>query len=443
MNKYLRIMVITLLVVLVCISVNFASVAQESVEISMCVFGMPWEDYLYVDVAMPKFQKANPNIKVKFNRYEDYWTKIVTLYAAGEAPDVVRDVNAFLGLHAAKGMMRSLDEFLPGPDGVDMSDFLPFQFQPVAYLGYTAALPTDIDSYYTLSYNKTLFDEAGISYPNYDWTLDDLESAAKKTTGGSKYGFLWEDSEYLIPQMVWKMGGTIFDPENPEKLTVDSPEGVKAVKLIQKWIFDDKIVPPFATGKVRTSAIQLFSSGRLAMFTHGQWLIPGIKRDVPNLKFGTTLFPRLNKDTNPGSINDGTVYFMNADTKYPKEAWKLLKYLTSTEGIMDYWQAIWVGTPARYSVLNSPEFKTPRGLKDKVPGIRDEEEYVEKLKFHRDAVENNWIDLRPLCARYGYLLPSVMMTAAETLLGTERGDPEKVLKEAVEEFSRQVALAKK
>lgn len=432
------------LVVIVGILSSLSVVSGAKIKISMSVWGMPWEDYLYTDVIIPKFEKENPNIRVKFNRYEDYWTKLVVLYAGGEAPDVMRDYLPYMGLHSDKGMMHPLKEFINGPDGIaDMDDFNPLPFQTLEYLGDTFFLPTGINNMCVVSYNATLFDKAGISYPNYDWTLDDLEAAVKKLTGKGKYGLLWERSQYVLMTMIYKMGATTFDPEDPGRLTIDSPEGLKAIELLQKWIFDDKIVPKVGAGKVRTTSVQLFTSGRLAMLAHGGWLVPEIKRDAPNLHTGTTIFPRRNKNTDPGAIAGGCGYMMNKDTKHPKEAWKLLKALTSREGIMDYWQTLWVETPARYSVLSSPEFKFPRGLKGKISGIKDEEEYVRKLKWHRDAMENNWFELKTFASQYSYLLYSIMATAAEKTIGTQRGNPEAVLKEAVEEFSRQVEAAKK
>lgn len=42
------------------------------------------------------------------------------------------------------------------------------------------AVPKDIDTI-ALWYNKTMFDEAGVPYPDKDWTWDDYAEAAKKS----------------------------------------------------------------------------------------------------------------------------------------------------------------------------------------------------------------------------------------------------------------------
>lgn len=414
--------------IIAAVILSLAVAGLSKTEVSMSVWGMPWEDYLYTDVSIPKFEKQNPDISVKFYRYEDYWTKLVTLYAAKTAPDVMREDHIWAGLHAGKNMLMSLDKFVKGPEGIDLNDFVDVPFKTVEpFADHIYWIPTDVNNMAVLSYNKTLFDEAGLSYPDYSWTLEDLENAAKRLTGRGKYGFLWELPEYFPYTMTVAMGGLVWDSEDPTRFMMDSPQAVAGLQRMQKWIFDDKIVPKVGMAKVRSTAIQMFTSGRLALFVHGGWLIPAIKRDAPNLKFGTTAFPRGSAERNPGGIATGCSYMMNKSTKHPQEAWRLLKYLTSKEGLTDYWGIIWVATPARYSVLESKEFRRPWGLEGKVPRISTEEEFKEKLQWHADVLQNKWFTQNQ-CGKYQYLVMPYMMDNVGKLIGLKRGDAESVLK---------------
>jgi len=433
---------IGIILVLLILTINFA-LAQEKVEVSMSVWGMPWEDFLYNDVLIPKFEAQNPNISVKFNRYEDYSSKLIILFAAGEAPDVMRDnMTQGLGLHIVKNMLMPLDDFIKGPNGVDMSDYIDVPFKTFWWTDHIYFLPTDINNYNVLSYNKDLFNNAGIEYPDYSWTLQNLENAAKKLTGEGKYGFLWELPFTMFYSTLYQMGGNAWDPKDIDKCILNSPEAVNAIKLIQKWIFDDKIVPMVGSGQIRNTAIQMFTSGRLGMFTHGGWLVPDIKRDAPTLNFGTTLFPRGNPDRNPGGMASGCCYVMNKNTKHPQEAWNLLKFLTSTEGILDYWSCTWVATPARYSVLDSPEFRRPRGIEGKVPGISTEEEFNEKLQWHIDALENKWFS-QNIAGKWQTLVePSLISPAMDKLIGTQKGVAEEVLNQLVKDIQDAISKNK-
>lgn len=120
------------------LSVSALGLAQDKVEVSMCVWGMAWEDTIYVDMSIPKFEAQNPNIKVKFDRYEDYWSKVVVLFAGGEAPDVIREsASDSLGLHIRKNMLMPLDDFIKGPLGVDMNDFTRELFTALNWADHT------------------------------------------------------------------------------------------------------------------------------------------------------------------------------------------------------------------------------------------------------------------------------------------------------------------
>ncbi len=82
-----------------------------------------------------------------------------------------------------------------------------------------------------LWYNKTLFDEAGISYPDETWTWDTLKDAAKKLTkdDGSQYGFcagLHNQEGYY--NFVYQNGGEIITDDKKsgydEKATIEGIE---------------------------------------------------------------------------------------------------------------------------------------------------------------------------------------------------------------------------
>jgi len=99
------IMIVVMLVSL--LGVNSLVSAQKTT-ISMSVWGMAWEDFLYTDVIIPQFEKENPNVDVKFYRYENYWEKLTVLFAGGEAPDVMRNDISQIGWHARAGIPAPL-----------------------------------------------------------------------------------------------------------------------------------------------------------------------------------------------------------------------------------------------------------------------------------------------------------------------------------------------
>lgn len=411
------------------LSVSALGLAQDKVEVSMCVWGMTWEDTIYVDMSIPKFEAQNPNIKVKFDRYEDYWSKVVVLFAGGEAPDVIREsASDSLGLHIRKNMLMPLDDFIKGPLGVDMNDFTRELFTALNWADHTYFFPQDVNNPNALSYNKDLFDKVGLSYPDTSWTLQDLDNATKKLK--ERYNVFWEIPWFVFTALTYQMGGSAWDPENPERCLLNSPEAIKAAKLLQKWVFDERVAPPVSSGEARSTSLQMFMAGRLPLFLMGCWEIPAIIRDAPNLNFGTTIFPRGAPDRKPGCSLVSSGFSMNRNTKYPEEAWKLLRYLTSTEGLVDYWDITYVAIPARYSVIEAPGFRRPQGLKGKVLPIISEEEFNTKLQWQVDALRNKWLHFG-LCKPWqAYLIPR-LGPALDELIVKKRGNPEEVLNQLV------------
>jgi len=367
------VIVVTVLVAFL-LGMTSLSIAQKTT-ISMSTWGMAWEDFLYTDVIIPQFQKDNPDIKVDFYRYESYFAKLLTLFAGGEAPDVM--------------------------------------------------------------YNKDLFNEAGVSYPDYNWTFTDLESAAKKLTGGGKYGLLWAIPDFVFYTMVFSEGGQIWD-ESKTKCIIDSPEAIKGIKVLQKWMFDDKFVPMVGSGMLRTTSYAMFQSGRLGMITEGGWACPAFTRDAPDLNFARSVFPKASVDAESRSGAGGTGWVMNSTTKHPDEAWKFLRALISKEGLLSYWRTTWVEIPARKSVIESPEFRDIIGIGEKVPGIETEEEFAEKNQALIDLVKNGWFT-QAMAGPYTSHLSSFLQTALGELIGMKRGDVELALKKFATSVNESIA----
>lgn len=431
-----NIVIVVAVLVAFLLGMTSLSIAQKTT-ISMSTWGMAWEDFLYTDVIIPQFQKDNPDIKVDFYRYESYFAKLLTLFAGGEAPDVMRGDVTEVGLQSRKGMLYELNEYVQGPEGVDLDDWSPVPFETLNFVDKVYFLPAGINPYNVLYYNKDLFNEAGVSYPDYNWTFADLASAAKKLTGGGKYGLLWAIPDFVFYTMVFSEGGQIWD-ESKTKCIIDSPEAIKGIKVLQKWMFDDKFIPMVGAGMLRTTSYAMFQSGRLGMITEGGWACPAFKRDAPELNFARSIFPKASVDVKSRSGAGGTGWVMNSTTKHPDEAWKFLRALISKEGLLSYWRTTWVEIPARMSVIESPEFRDIIGIGEKVPGIKTEEEFAEKNQALIDLVKNGWFT-QEMAGPYTSHLSSFLQTALGELIGMKRGDVELALKKFATSVNESIA----
>lgn len=365
---------------------------DRRVVIEMSVWGMPWENALYTDIYIPEFERQNPGIAVKFHHFESYDSRLLLSHAGGIAPDVMRQgITSGGARFVQKGMNLPLDEFMDGPDGIDRSDFIPILWAPLRANGKTYGIPQDINML-GLFYNKTIFDERHVSYPDSAWTWADLKRAmARLTFDRDGDGHLdvvglnmgWGAGNYL--PFAYQAGGRVWD-EGKARTLIDSPAFVRALEFY-KTLMHQYTITQANSERGGLGPDTFFEMGKVAMLINGTWAIPSIKKHAPGLRFGVAVLPhdRLSMTT-----SSSCYWAVSTQSQHPREAWKLTKFMSSTEGLIRYWQYLWVAPPARWSSLRSPEFRRVMGAPGKIPGIESEEEFQEKCGWIVQTLERGW-----------------------------------------------------
>lgn len=224
------------------------------------------------------YQRENPevNIEIQLTPFRqgvgEYWTKLEAGAMGGTAPDVFW-CN---GLHAQSymegGILLDLQDYIEKA-GYDLSVFPQAIRDLYTFDGHLYAIPKDFDLN-AVWYNKEIFDEAGVSYPERGWTWDDMVDTARKLTDKEKgiYGLAAPlKNQVFYYNTVFAAGGWILSPDR--KCTgYDDP---KTEEGIQVWLdlIDEGLSPSFADLS-DTSEDALFLSGRLAMNWAGSYRTP-------------------------------------------------------------------------------------------------------------------------------------------------------------------------
>lgn len=124
------------------------------------------------------FHDENPDVTIELKGYDaaEYNTLITADLAAGSGPDIItqKEVKAFPTLAEGGQLLDVSDVELA--DGI--SGAKSYESDGTAY-----AIPYRNDSW-VLYYNKALFDQAGVEYPDGSWTWDDYNDAAAALTEG-------------------------------------------------------------------------------------------------------------------------------------------------------------------------------------------------------------------------------------------------------------------
>jgi multiple sugar transport system substrate-binding protein len=422
---------LNLLVILILIPSIVTS--AEQIEISMSVWGMPWENKLYTDILIPEFERANPGIKVKFHHFENYFDKILTLYAGGELPDVIRIHTTPFPLWVQKGVLIPLNNYIQA-EKFDLKDFHPTTIKSATYDNKIYALPQDMN-FRGVLYNKSLFKEAGVPFPKAGWKWKDLEENAKKLTKReghriSQYGLVawWNASDFKV--LFGKAGGRYWSKDKTKSL-INSKAGVNVLSFLRNLVVEYNLAPTVAD-MGGLGADKFFEMGKAAMLIDGMWRPPAVSQNAPNLDFGVVPFP--DGESSLYYVNHGCYFGVTSQSKHPEAAWKLTKFLTNTNSLLIYWRRTWVGPPARFSTLRSRDFKNLTGIPGVVPGLSSEQ-YKERVQWvidvmHEKAGKTSVEFMHPYMA---YAEGRINSAMEKVLINKE--DPKKALDVAVSEIN--------
>ncbi|HLH72556.1 MAG TPA: extracellular solute-binding protein, partial [Chloroflexota bacterium] len=130
--------------------------------------------------------------------WPQYFTKILTMIAAGTTPDVMDVATEGVQLFAGKGLSQPIDDYVKQDQAAIQeyfSDVHPVLVEAMMYQGHLYQLPHDWNSRYVYL-NTKLFQDAKVAFPASDWDKDAFYKTTQSLTkqgGGPPYGFGWEN----------------------------------------------------------------------------------------------------------------------------------------------------------------------------------------------------------------------------------------------------------
>lgn len=258
--------------------------------------------------------------------WDQYWTLLKAGASGGDMPDVFWMHSNEVQKYMENDILMDLTDRIANSDKLEMDKFPEDIKNLYSWDGKTYAIPKDVDTI-ALFYNKTMFDEAGLSYPDDSWTWDDFYDAAVKLTkdDGSQYGTAMNPSNEQDGWMniIYTMGGKVLS-DDKKSSGFDDPNTIKAMEFVQKLI--DNVMPP-ATTMAETGTDVLLGSGKIAMLTQGSWMVPQFKEhEYISENCEVAVLP---KDPTTGkrvSLYNGLGWAVSAKTKNPEAAWQLVEW---------------------------------------------------------------------------------------------------------------------
>ena len=286
------------------------------------------------------FNQANPDIQVTLNLVPEYDTRLQTSIAGGSPPDVFY-VDSFR-LHdlVQAGALAPIGDQLTDPDDFYESLRAAFTVDGTFYCP-----PKDFSTL-ALEYNTDLFDAAGVAYPTNDWTWDDLRAAAEQLTNADTgvYGLVLPPDFARAIAFIYQAGGSVVS-EDGTQMTINSPEALEAMNFYIGLVQDGLAAnfPDLDSGWPG----EAFGKGRAAMTIEGNWIVPFLADQFPDVNYGVVELPA-------GPAGEATMaftvcYAVPAAGQNQAAAIRVVDYLTGPEG-MKAWTDLGLAMPTRASL---------------------------------------------------------------------------------------------
>lgn len=284
-----------------------------------------------MDKIIKDFQAKNPNTTVKVVPvgWEELNSKIVQLYQAGEAPDIMLTGTRYLRQFSELGVLEPLDQYIT-------KEFRELRVENVLETakikGVQYGVPMGFSSralYYRTDLIKT---------PPKNW--DELFKVASEVTAKNPkiHGFsipadITHGADELL-NFIYQNGGRVVDSKG--NYTLNTPENIKTFEYLSKFGKEGLIPDP--VGTARKDLPQLFQNGDIAMFIS----LPSAKETLDSTKdkypYATALLPA-------GSTMGETLvtdsYTISAISKHKKEAWNFIEFAGQFEYQNDIDKKAW------------------------------------------------------------------------------------------------------
>lgn len=278
--------------------------------------------------------------------YGETAQKVTASIAADTLPDggLIPATPLFTG-HMGNFIIQ---EYIDGPDGLDMDDFYPELWEYSMYKGEVASLPFN-HSTPVMFYNKDLLREAGVE-PVAPNTWDELKTAliavrdwAKETGRRQVWPINMRNEDWMLKAFILQNGGQLVNGDYSRAL-INEPLAVEAIEFWMSLI-DEGLMPAGAHNRAR----EQFIAGDLA-FLYDTTAGVGTIASTVEFDAATAFLPgNVKRAVTLG----GAGLAMFPSTPERQEAtWKFLKWLLLPENCIK-WSVETGYVPIRKSVLES------------------------------------------------------------------------------------------
>ena len=274
-----------------------------------------------LDNGIAGFEKANEGVKVEIVSvgWDELNSKIVSLYQAGDAPDIMLTGSRTLKQLASLGIAEDLSANIT-------DDFKSKRVESVLATGQVDGKQYGIPMAFSsraLYYRSDLIETAPT-----DW--NELFDIAKEvhTNNPDVYGFaiptdVTSGTDELL-NFIYQNDGALVDDKG--EITFSTQANIETLEYLKK--FNDEKLVPDVVSTARGDQATLFTNGNLAMFVSGPWEQETLDAAADKAPYKVAVLPAGAKQAET-LVTDS--YVISSISKNKELAWKFVEFMGQPE----------------------------------------------------------------------------------------------------------------
>jgi multiple sugar transport system substrate-binding protein len=276
------------------------------------------------------FEKLHPGVEIQKEGIpgsDEYVKKILLGFVAKSEPDVIRLDASSAAVFVDNDVLVDLAPFCKR-DHLDLNDFYPNALDVARRGAALYALPVDFTPM-VLYYNRKLFDQSGVPYPQDGWAWSDFLDDAQRLTKGDQYGFTFPNWMAGWILWLWTNGGDVMTPDGKSEPAATSPKTVQAAEFIRDMVAKYKVAPTLS--QQAAEGAEPFADGSAAMELSGHWNLTSLA-NAPKIKMadvGIAPIPMAHKGDKPVTVIYESGWSIGKHSRRQELAWEFIKYYTS------------------------------------------------------------------------------------------------------------------
>ncbi len=291
--------------------------------------GGDWERGSYQKL-IDRFNSENSDVRVQY-------VSLDSVFMGGGGTSMDQQLRQIAGLADTattfgltseairRGFFADLAPLIEADSTFDRADFYPGALEAGASQGGTYLVPRTM-SLQLLSYNKELWDRAGLGAPKPDWTWEELLAAAeqiarKRGDTVEVHGMIDWGGITILEGLMSQSGASLLDtPAGQGRF--DQPELLAALERLGQLVESGAVLVPSGEGQVMSPQEQI-KNQEVGIWWEGM-LYTGPDEQKPSFGIGTLPAPRGKS----GVQRNVQGYVMSSGTQHPDAAWRWLSFLS-------------------------------------------------------------------------------------------------------------------